>query len=240
LGCLLVLHAASSLRAFPNFLNYSNELWGGPEKLYRYLPNSDWGEGYYQVKTYLQAHPAQPCWILTAYKMAPADYGVPCDQAASFYLYNVHNVTIPERMAGTVIISSAYFDSFSRLPGGELESFANLTPKAVIAGGSMLLFQGDFDARGLVAKAHQLAAQSVLESGGMAMLPQAIQHLQSAIALSPANASVRGMLCYVLTRSENPDSAKPVCKEARSMMLNNPFDRDQLRELETLPAKFWE
>jgi hypothetical protein len=240
LGCLLVLHAASSLRVSPNFLNYSNELWGGPAKLYRYLPNSDWGEGYYQVKSYLQAHPARPCWILTVYKMDPAESGVPCDVVAFYNYRRDYHLTIPDRMAGTVIISSAYFDSSSRMPGGELDSFANLTPKAVIAGGSMLLFQGDFDTGGLMANARVLTAGQIFASGGRAMLPQAIQYLQSAIALSPANVTARTLLCFALARSEDSASAKPVCKEARSMMLNNPFDRDQLRELERLPAPLWE
>ena len=43
---VVVIHAASSLRAFPNYLPYSNELWGGPSETYRVLSDSnvDWGQ----------------------------------------------------------------------------------------------------------------------------------------------------------------------------------------------------
>jgi hypothetical protein len=43
-GLLLVWHAVSSARAYPNYLAYSNEFWGGPANTYKYLTdsNTDW------------------------------------------------------------------------------------------------------------------------------------------------------------------------------------------------------
>ena len=43
-GVLLLVHAASSVKAFPNYIPYSNELWGGPSQTHKYLTdsNSDW------------------------------------------------------------------------------------------------------------------------------------------------------------------------------------------------------
>ena len=46
LVCLLALHATSSLRAYPNYLSYANELWGGPQNLYKHLPWTDVNQTY--------------------------------------------------------------------------------------------------------------------------------------------------------------------------------------------------
>jgi len=41
---LLLIHAVSSLRTFPAYIAYANELWGGPANTYKYLTDSnvDW------------------------------------------------------------------------------------------------------------------------------------------------------------------------------------------------------
>src|ERR1022692_1757823 len=63
LVCLLVLHAVCSLRAYPNYLSYGNELWGGPQNLYRHLPWTDVNQTYWQVSRYMVQHPNTPCWL---------------------------------------------------------------------------------------------------------------------------------------------------------------------------------
>lgn len=52
---LLLSHAASTLHAFPNYVSYVNELWGGPGDAYRYLADSnvDWGQAQKMVRDYL-------------------------------------------------------------------------------------------------------------------------------------------------------------------------------------------
>jgi hypothetical protein len=51
---LLVFHAVSSLRAFPNYLSYGNELWGGPANTYKYLSdsNTDMGQALKMTQDY--------------------------------------------------------------------------------------------------------------------------------------------------------------------------------------------
>ncbi len=50
-------HCASSLRAFPYSLSYSNEAFGGPQQTYRYLldTNSDWAQGLVDDRDYYLA-----------------------------------------------------------------------------------------------------------------------------------------------------------------------------------------
>ena len=51
-GALLVWHAVSTSRAYPDYLAYSNEFWGGPANTYKYLAdsNTDWGQELKAVK----------------------------------------------------------------------------------------------------------------------------------------------------------------------------------------------
>ncbi len=89
------------MHAYPNYLSYANEFWGGPTKAYKYLPGIDWGQAYPQGKDYLERHLADPCWLLTDWFWEPSGYGVPC-QAVGYYFLT----RIPPRLRGTVIVSS--------------------------------------------------------------------------------------------------------------------------------------
>jgi len=77
---LLLAHAASSLRSFPNYLPYSNEAWGGPSQTYRYLTdaNVDWGNGVLQLKQYLTANHIGDCWLAYDGAVDLRYYGIPC------------------------------------------------------------------------------------------------------------------------------------------------------------------
>src|SRR6185503_6165141 len=81
-GVLLLVHAASSLLAFPNYIAYANELWGGPSQTYKYLTdsNSDWGQQLKSVQQYLDGRGVKECWFVyfAAGVAEPSYYGIPC------------------------------------------------------------------------------------------------------------------------------------------------------------------
>ena len=64
-SALLLFTLISALHAYPNFLVYSNELFGGPSQTYRSVtdPDADWGQGLKWTKTYLDQHPDPNCWF---------------------------------------------------------------------------------------------------------------------------------------------------------------------------------
>ena len=64
-GLLLVMHVVSSARAYPNYMAYSNEFWGGPSKTYHYLTdtNTDWAQQLMAVKKYTDEHGVKDCWF---------------------------------------------------------------------------------------------------------------------------------------------------------------------------------
>ena len=53
------------VRAFPNYIPYANELWGGPAKTHEILADSnvDWGQGLVALKQYIDQHQIKNCWF---------------------------------------------------------------------------------------------------------------------------------------------------------------------------------
>jgi len=157
---LILAHAASSLRAYPNYLTYSNEAVGGPQKSYRVMSNSDadWGQGLIQASTYLAARRVTDCWF--AYRtplLNPAKYQVPCRQLPTglAYRYATALPTPPQVLNGTVLISTNEAAGQSWGPGelNPYRQFFDREPDDIIAN-SILVFYGSFDVPLAAAAAH--------------------------------------------------------------------------------------
>ncbi len=73
--------AAGTLRVWPHFLPYFNELAGGPAGGAFYLDDSniEWGQAFYAVADYLAAHPGAPARMLAFEPIAHAHYGIRAD-----------------------------------------------------------------------------------------------------------------------------------------------------------------
>jgi 4-amino-4-deoxy-L-arabinose transferase-like glycosyltransferase len=187
---LVVLHSASSVHAFPDYIPYSNEAWGGKSKTYRVLTDSnvDWGQAINETRRYLAANNIHDCWI--AYdNVAPAQYyGVQCRQLPP----NVGGAptTPPLRATGTFILSDLSVSGieWERPELNPYREFLHATPKAVI-GGAMLVYEGTFDLSGAAAIQHIAAADSL---NGAKQFEQAEMQARQGIALLPE--SVRGHL----------------------------------------------
>ena len=187
LPCLLVLHAASSLHAYPNYLSYANDLWGGPARAYKYEPWLDWGQAYPQAKDYLDRHPTENCWFITGWQWDPGFYNVPC---RTFGNYLPHE--IPPHVHGTIIVSSTLLTDV-RLAEGELAAaFKNATPKDHIGGSALLVYEGDFDTSLDAATGERNLAMHASSDG---QLSAALEHAKRAVELAPASALAHGNLC---------------------------------------------
>jgi hypothetical protein len=148
-GALLVWNAVSCLRAYPNYMPYSNEAWGGPSKTRLYLTDSgvDWGQQLKWTKEYLDAHNIHDCYF--AYFVEPyirfEDYGIPCKPLPTFDTLGAMEIDVPPVVHGTVLLSD------STLGGYELgswvrnpyDSLFRRKPDDVIANG-VEVYHGDF------------------------------------------------------------------------------------------------
>ncbi|NYD51571.1 4-amino-4-deoxy-L-arabinose transferase-like glycosyltransferase [Actinomadura luteofluorescens] len=76
---LLLLVAVSSLRAFPYYLPYSNEAFGGPSKTHLRLHDSnvDWGQDLGRLADRLrERYPGEPVWLVFKGSGVPSAYGI--------------------------------------------------------------------------------------------------------------------------------------------------------------------
>jgi 4-amino-4-deoxy-L-arabinose transferase-like glycosyltransferase len=149
-GVLLICHVVSSARAYPNYMAYSSEFWGGPTKTYKYLTdsNTDWAQQLLAVKRYTDEHGIKECWF--AYFadpfLTPQDYGIPCKPLPvydSFVLPVQHPV--PATITGPVFLSAGDWTGFEF--GSKVlnpyRNFEDLKPVARIQDG-VFVYEGTF------------------------------------------------------------------------------------------------
>jgi len=220
--CLVLLHAVSSLHAYPNYLSYANEFWGGPTKAYKYLSWLDAGQPYLEAKAYLEQHPAENCWFITGWQWDPRLYGIPC-QTFGFYLPN----QMPPRVHGTVILSSTLLTDVRLIESGFAAPFKDITPKDKIGGSSLLVYEGDFDTR--LAAANGEGDQMVKAfSAGQPYV--ALMHGQRAVDLAPDSVLAHANLCSLMAEMRQVDSALSQCSTARSLLLQDPLREEPIRK----------
>ena len=216
-AALLVFHVASSALAFPHYIAYSNELWGGPSNTYRLLSdsNADWGEQLKWTKKYLDARGVKDCWFVYFGEgvAEPSYYGIPCKPlptADSLWLNE--RIEAPASIDGTVLISASDLSGFEFGPGplNPYEQFKQLKPTAVI-GHEVFVFDGHFAiplaaALGRVQKAQNLLAAKQAE--------QALSEAQAAVALAPESVQTRMTLGDALAAAGRPAEARAEYEKA--------------------------
>src|SRR6185369_15287182 len=187
-GVLLLIHVVSSVLAYPNYIAYGNELWGGPSQTHKYLTdsNSDWAQQLKSVKQYLEQRGVKECWFVyfAAGVAEPSYYGIPCKLLPTVNtLWLNEPIEVPTSINGPVLISAGNLSSVEFGPGplDPYGQFKSLKPTAVIDHG-VFVFDGTFDlslaaAISKVQKAQNLAQAKQLE--------QALQEAQAAVALAP-------------------------------------------------------
>ena len=229
--CLILLHAVSSLSAYPNYLSYANELWGGPTEAYKYLNGLDEGQAYPEAKAYLERHPAENCWFVTGWQWDPRLYGVPC-QTFGVFLPN----QIPPRVHGTVIVSSTLLTALTLTDGELAAPFKNITPRHKIGGSALLVYEGDFDAGRAAAISETNLMESAFSAGQTSV---ALLHANRAVELAPDSANTHCTLCSLLAQIGQTDSALRECYTAQILLLHDPLRGEPLRKefLDSIEAR---
>jgi 4-amino-4-deoxy-L-arabinose transferase-like glycosyltransferase len=186
---LFVFHIVSSLRAFPNYISYANELWGGPQNAHRILADSnvDWGQGLKAMKRYIDQRQIKECWF-AYFGSVVADsayYGIPCQPLPASFAnaVNMQMPVIPPSVDGPVFISAS--EIAGTYWGADWDnpyvSFRKVRPSALIAD-SILVFDGKIDVSSAAALTHETLAQHLLQSK---QLDQALAEADQAIAIAP-------------------------------------------------------
>jgi hypothetical protein len=204
LAALLVLHVVSSLRAYPDYLAYSNEVGGGPAKTYRILTDSnvDWGQSLIEAEEYLHARHISDCWIAYYSVLDPASYNIPCRPLpGTFSARNFQ--AVPASLEGTILVwATPMFLSGPPGVNPYVPSF-NVPPSDVI-GGSILVFRGRFDFRLGSALSHVRVAREVAAAGN---LEQALAEARTAALIAPDSVEAHQTLGDLLAQQRKPDEA---------------------------------
>jgi hypothetical protein len=163
-SALLLWHAVSSLRVFPDYLTYSNELAGGPKNTYRVLAdaNVDWAQSLKEVSRYLKTRNIHECWYAyNHFAVDPAYYQIPCKALPGAFSGFMSPVTpIPTTISGTVLVSASEASGFAWGPDemNPYRQFMERRPDDLI-GNTTLVFHGTFDVNELAAASHAKTAQ---------------------------------------------------------------------------------
>ena len=217
IGALLVIHAASSLLAFPNYLAYANELWGGPSQTHKYLTdsNSDWGQQLKSIKRYLDERGVKECWFVyfAAGVAEPEYYGIPCKPLPTITtLWLNQPIEVPASINGPVLVSASNLSGVEFGPGSldPYGQFKLLKPTTVIDRG-VFVFDGTFQmplaaAISKVQKAENLTAAKQFD--------QALQEAQAALALAPDSIKTQLAVGDVLQAMDQPEQARPYFEKA--------------------------
>jgi 4-amino-4-deoxy-L-arabinose transferase-like glycosyltransferase len=216
---LVILHVVSSVRAYPNYLAYSNEAWGGPAQTYHYVAdsNADWGQQLKATRAYLDGRGIRDCWI--AYFVAPivlpADYGVACRRlptAAS--IDSDEELSVPPVIHGPVLISvgELYGLDYGATALNPYVGFRARNPVALIQDG-ILVFEGEFALPQASSLSHVQRSATLLNGG---RIDEALAQAQTAEALVPGDLRAEIALADALVAAGRTEEARAHYERARA------------------------
>jgi hypothetical protein len=214
---VMAFGVVSSLRTFPTYIAYANELWGGPANTYKYLSDSnvDWGQQLKSIKTYLDQRHAKNCWFAYFGEVVidPHYYGIPCQPLTTIStVWLQPSIDVPASIDGPVLISAGVLSGYEFGPGSlnPYDQFQRLSPAAVIENG-VFVFNGHFEIPLASALNHVTQAQLLDQSGH---LDQALGEAQTAVALEPDSVQTQAELGHLLMKVNRPDEARQAFQQA--------------------------
>ncbi len=206
---LLAFHAVSSLRAYPNYLPYSNEIWVGPSNTYRVLADSNigWEGGLKGLRDYLNKQHITQCWFAYDGPVDPDYYHIPCSPLPTLFsfLLRRRQEGVPEQVQGPVFVGAQELTGFDWGPEdmNPYSQFAHIRPKAVLQG-EILVFDGVFKVPEISALSHFIVASKLLDEGHP---NQALLEAKTATALYPDFLPPHEILAALYAKGKQPDEA---------------------------------
>jgi 4-amino-4-deoxy-L-arabinose transferase-like glycosyltransferase len=236
-AALVLLAAVSSLHAYPNYLAYSNEAFGGPSNTYRVVTdaNADWGQSLKWVKRYLDDHHVSDCWFdYNVPFVSPAYYKIGCKPLVSaFNRWGMGtSAPVPPSIKGTILISATEAEGLLWGPDelNPYQIFRKRRPDALI-NNVVLVYNGTFEVPLLSAFSHVAGAYGLL---GQRKVAEAVTEAQAAVNQAPNCAEVRASLGQVLMAAGRKAEAQEAFATAIQMArANHPdYQKSLIRALE--------
>ncbi len=206
---LLCVHVFSSLRAYPAYLAYSNEIWGGPQHTWEVLndSNAGWASGLKTMQQYIRQHNIQSCWL--AYD-GPADlsyFHLPCKRLPTVFsaILRSPQPDVPVQIQGPIFIGSLPRTGWGWGPMevNPYSAFSGVRPDAVLWG-EILVYNGSFTVPRLAALSHFAAANAAASQG---RVDNALAEGQQAESLAPEMLYTHVMLSDLYAKNHQPQQA---------------------------------
>ncbi len=209
---LLAFQVFTSVRAYPDYIPYANELWGGPKETWHLLSdsNADWAQQLKATSRYLRERGVKDCWfVYFGEGVIPYEYyGIPCKALPTqdALWMNEKFYDVPAEVDGPVLISGGDLSGFEYGPA-ELNPYAQfqtLKPSAVIQNG-VYVFDGHFAIPMAAAVGHVQRAEDYLKAK---QLERARQEAATAVALAPTSVKANVVQGDVLAEMGRRDEAR--------------------------------
>ncbi len=218
-AALVAFQIFSSVRAYPDYLAYSNEFAGGPARTYKLLADSDvdWGQGLKAAKAYLDRKGISDCWFAYNGSADTAYYRIPCRLLPDPYspMFGRSTNIVPRTVQGTLLISAT--ETTGKFSGpAELNPYGEfrVTRPLENLGGSILVFEGRFDlslasALGHVNKSWELAYANKMD--------QAMAEARESVSLAPKLVQSHYTLAYLQAQAGHKADARLEYQTALSL-----------------------
>jgi 4-amino-4-deoxy-L-arabinose transferase-like glycosyltransferase len=217
-AALILFQIVTSLRAFPTYISYVNEAWGGQKNAWWLLSdsNADWAQQLKATKQYLDSRGVKDCWFVyfgegvidTSY------YGIPCKALPTLDALGVNEkfYGTPEVIDGMVLISAGDLSGFEFGPGelNPYEQFKTIKPTGVIQNG-IYVFEGHFEIPLAAAIGYRQKAADLLAQG---KLDEALIEAQRAVQLAPNAVASNVVLGDVLAALNRKGEARAAYEQA--------------------------
>ncbi len=230
-AAVLLFQMVSSLRTYPNYIPYANEAFGGPDKSYRYLADSnvDWAQTLKQVSAYLGANQITECWIAHAgLNDDLAAAGVPCKPLPTglALMAGMPQAVIPTHISGVVLVGAQ--DASGMLWGeGDLNPYRQFqegTPEAMVAS-AVLVYRGSYDVTLASAQSHVSQIPVLLRQG---LAERAVEEARTAVGLVPDSARLGAQLGSTLKKVHRDPEANEAFAEAMQLAkMHRPNDQSE-------------
>lgn len=219
IACLVAFHVVSSIRAFPDYIPYSNEVWGGPAKTYEVLSDSnvDWSQGLNAMRNYIDRNKIGDCWFayFGSVIIDSSYYGISCKPLPTSFerLSQSPMPVIPAAITGPIFLSASEISGplWGSDDANPYAAFRQKSPAAVIAG-SILVFEGQNNVSAAAALTHDSASARLLQAGE---LDRALSEAELAISLAPNSSEAHAIRGSVLTKMRREADAAQEFEIAR-------------------------
>jgi tetratricopeptide (TPR) repeat protein len=218
---LVACHAASSLRAYPNYIPYANELWGGPAKTHEILADSnvDWGQGLVAMKQYIDQRKIKNCWFayFGSLIVDVSYYGIPCKPLPTAFtdLMQFPMEIVPPQVDEPVFLSATEVTrTFWKADWvNPYAAFQRIPPAALVAD-SILVFDGKVDLSQASSLTHENLASQFMHEG---KFDQALAEAEAAVEVAPNRPIAHATRSRILSAMGRTDEAMDEIRKADSI-----------------------